>query len=83
MRARTREHSDDIAYPSSVGFLLIHLGCLAAIWTGVVLLAPFAWLGLRTGHRIHTGLTQQQMRRVIGGIIILTGASLLIHVFVK
>ena len=30
-----REHSDDIAYPSSVGFLLIHVGCLAAIWTGV------------------------------------------------
>ena len=35
MRASTRGHSDDIAYPSSIGFLLIHLGCLAAIWTGV------------------------------------------------
>jgi stearoyl-CoA desaturase (delta-9 desaturase) len=30
-----RGHSDDIAYPSSVGFLLIHVGCLAAVWTGV------------------------------------------------
>jgi stearoyl-CoA desaturase (Delta-9 desaturase) len=35
MRASTREPSDDIAYPSSVGFLLIHVGCLAAVWTGV------------------------------------------------
>lgn len=62
-----------------VSGLLLH----AAIWTGLVLLAPFAWLGVRTGHRIHTGLTQRQMRRVIGTIIVLTGASLLIHVFVQ
>ena len=27
-------HSDDISYPSSIGFVLIHLGCFAAIWTG-------------------------------------------------
>ncbi len=26
---------DDIVYPATAGFLLIHLGCLAAIWTGV------------------------------------------------
>jgi stearoyl-CoA desaturase (delta-9 desaturase) len=35
MRADTQEHRDDIAYPSSIGFLLIHVGCLAALWTGV------------------------------------------------
>jgi stearoyl-CoA desaturase (delta-9 desaturase) len=35
MRMATREHHDDISYPSSIGFLLIHLGCLGAIWTGV------------------------------------------------
>jgi len=62
-----------------VSGLLLH----ATLWWGVILLAPFAWLGLRTGHRIHTGLTQQQMRRVIGTIIVLTGLSLLVHVFVK
>jgi uncharacterized membrane protein YfcA len=60
-----------------VSGLLLH----AAIWTGAVLLAPFAWLGLRTGTRIHTGLTQQQMRRVVGTIIVITGGSLLIHAF--
>jgi stearoyl-CoA desaturase (delta-9 desaturase) len=35
MRASTQEHGDDIAYPSSIAFLLIHLSCLAAIWTGI------------------------------------------------
>jgi stearoyl-CoA desaturase (delta-9 desaturase) len=35
MSASTREHGDDIAYPSSIAFLLIHLSCLAAIWTGI------------------------------------------------
>ena len=35
MRAGTREHSDDIAYPSSICFLLVHVGGLVAIWTGV------------------------------------------------
>ncbi len=35
MRLGTQGHDDDIAYPSSIGFLLIHLGCFAAVWTGV------------------------------------------------
>jgi stearoyl-CoA desaturase (Delta-9 desaturase) len=30
-----QEHSDDIAYPSSIAFLLLHLACFAAFWTGV------------------------------------------------
>src|SRR6202012_1444602 len=29
------DHSDDIAYPSSIAFVLIHLGCFAAFWSGV------------------------------------------------
>ncbi len=29
------KHSDDIAYPSSIGFVLIHAGCFAALWTGL------------------------------------------------
>ncbi len=35
MREGTQEHHDDIAYPSSIGFLLIHVGCLGAVWTGL------------------------------------------------
>ena len=29
------DHHDDIMYPSALPFLLVHLGCIAAIWTGV------------------------------------------------
>ena len=28
---------DDIIYPSAIPFVLVHLGCFAAIWTGVTL----------------------------------------------
>ncbi|HZZ93371.1 MAG TPA: sulfite exporter TauE/SafE family protein [Usitatibacter sp.] len=60
-----------------VSGLLLNLAVLA----GLVFLAPFVWLGLRTGHRIHVNLSQQQMRRVVGGIVLVTGTSLLARVF--
>src|SRR5277367_1478772 len=31
--------ADDIAYPSSIGFLLVHLGCLGVFWSGVTVSA--------------------------------------------
>ena len=31
----TNDENDDIIYPSVVPFILVHLGCLAAIWSGV------------------------------------------------
>lgn len=52
-----------------------------ALATGALLAAPFAWLGLKVGTRIHVGLSQQQMRRVIGALLVLTGSSLLIRIF--
>jgi stearoyl-CoA desaturase (delta-9 desaturase) len=30
-----QQDSDDVAYPSSIGFLLIHLACFAVLWTGL------------------------------------------------
>ena len=57
--------------------LLLH----AAIFVGGLLLTPFVWIGLKLGHRIHTGLTQEQMRRVLGALIIFTGGSLLVRAF--
>jgi len=57
----------------AVSGLLLH----AAIGIGVVALAPFVWIGLRTGTRIHVGLSQQQMKRVVGGLLVFTGMSLL------
>ena len=29
------DHHDDVMYPSAIPFVLVHLGCFAAIWTGV------------------------------------------------
>ena len=61
----------------AVSGLLLHAATLAA----VAFLAPFVWLGLRTGTRIHLGLSQEQMRRVIGAILVVTGLSLLARAF--
>src|SRR4051812_6774735 len=33
--ASADDQHDDIMYPSALPFLLVHLGCVAAIWTGV------------------------------------------------
>ena len=55
----------------------------AAVLTGFVLLAPFVWIGLKIGNRIHVGLSQQQMRRAIGGVLILTGGSLFLRAVVS
>lgn len=38
----TLRHDDDIIYPSAIPFLLIHLACLAVVWTGIS--APALWL---------------------------------------
>jgi uncharacterized membrane protein YfcA len=57
----------------AVSGLLLH----AAIGIGLIALAPFVWIGLKIGTRIHVGLTQQQMRRVVGGLLLFTGLSLL------
>jgi stearoyl-CoA desaturase (Delta-9 desaturase) len=35
LRAQDEEFHDDIIYPASIPFILVHIACLAAIWTGV------------------------------------------------
>jgi len=61
----------------ALGGLLLHV----SIFAGMAALAPFVWIGLGLGSRIHVGLTQEQMRRTIGALLVLTGASLLIRAF--
>jgi stearoyl-CoA desaturase (delta-9 desaturase) len=39
MTAQLPEVADDIAYPSSIGFVLVHLGCFAVFWSGLTLRA--------------------------------------------
>jgi uncharacterized protein len=46
---------------------------------GALFAAPFAFLGLKLGTRIHVALSQQQMRRVVGVLLILTGTGLLLR----
>jgi uncharacterized membrane protein YfcA len=53
--------------------LLLHV----ATFVGGLAMAPFVWIGLKLGHRIHVGLTQEQMRRAVGALLVLTGLSLL------
>ena len=57
----------------AVAGLLLH----TAIFVGGLMLAPFVFIGLKLGNRIHTGLTQEQLRRVVGVIVLVTGALLL------
>ena len=59
----------------AIAGLLLHV----AIFVGGLLLAPFVFIGLKLGNRIHTGLSQEQLRRVVGGIVLVTGASLLLR----
>jgi uncharacterized membrane protein YfcA len=52
--------------------LLLHV----TIFVGGIALAPFVLVGLKVGNRIHVGLSQEQLRRTMGVIVLLTGASL-------
>jgi uncharacterized protein len=56
----------------AVAGLLLHM----AVFAGGLALAPFVLIGLKLGNRIHTGLTQEQLRRLVGGIVLVTGFSL-------
>jgi stearoyl-CoA desaturase (delta-9 desaturase) len=35
--APAEEHAEDVVYPATIPFLLVHLACLGALWTGVTL----------------------------------------------
>jgi uncharacterized membrane protein YfcA len=61
----------------AVSGLMLHV----AIFSGFAVLAPFVWVGLKLGDRIHVGLSQEQMRRAIGCVLVLTGGSLLVRLF--
>ena len=59
----------------AVSGLLLH----ATILIGALVLSPFVWIGLQLGQRIHTGLTTEQLRRAIGALLVLTGATLVLR----
>jgi len=58
-------------------YALAGLVLKASLLAGVAMAAPFAWAGLALGSRIHIGLTNEQMRRAVGGVLMASGAVLL------
>jgi uncharacterized membrane protein YfcA len=58
-------------------------GLLAArpLWIGVALLLPVAWLGVWAGHHVHVRMTPATAARVIGGVLFLSGVTLLLRTF--
>jgi uncharacterized membrane protein YfcA len=69
------------AFTRAVVYAVSGLLLNMAILVGCIVLAPFVYLGLSIGQRIHTGLSQEQLRRVIGVIVFVTGVSLIIRAF--
>lgn len=60
-------------------YMLAGLVFKSSMLAGFVMAAPFAWAGIRLGSRIHTSLSQAQLRQAIGGVLIAAGASLLLR----
>ena len=60
----------------AVSGLLLHL----TILVGGLALSPFVLLGITIGGHIHTSLSQQQMRRAVGFLLLATGSSLIVRV---
>jgi uncharacterized membrane protein YfcA len=77
VRATTTALISVSAFSRAVIYAVSGLVLNAAVGIGVVLLAPFVWIGVKLGTRIHVGLSQEQMRRVVGGLLLFTGFSLL------
>ena len=49
----------------------------AGVFAGFALALPFAWAGIVLGSRIHLGLSNSQMRRAIGVVLMASGGVLL------
>lgn len=64
----------------TVLYTLAGLVLNAGILAGFAIAAPFAWAGIFVGTRIHTGLTNEQVRRAIGIVLMASGAVLLARI---
>jgi len=48
-----------------------------ALWLAVAVLLPAAWAGLWAGNRVHVRLAPRTAARLVGAVLLLTGASLI------
>ena len=58
-------------------YALAGLVLKSALLAGFAMAAPFAWAGIAIGSRIHLGLTNEQMRRAVGTVLMASGGVLL------
>jgi uncharacterized membrane protein YfcA len=62
-----------------VAFALAGLLASRALWIAVALSLPVAWAGVWAGHRVHLRSAPATVARIIGGVLLLTGASLIVR----
>ncbi len=60
-------------------FALAGLFASRALWIAVALSLPVAWLGVWVGNRAHVRTAPATLARIIGGVLFLTGASLIVR----
>ena len=72
----TRTLSNVSKQMTTAGQSMSRLG-MSSIKVGAAMAAPFAWTGVALGSRIHSGLSNEHMRLVIGAVLLASGAVLL------
>lgn len=60
-------------------FALAGLLASRSLWTTAAFLLPVAWLGVWVGHHVHVRVAPATTARIIGGVLLLTGAALLVR----
>ena len=63
-------------------YALAGLVLKGGILAGFAMAAPFAWAGIAIGSRIHIGLSNEQMRRAVGVVLMSSGGVLLARILV-
>lgn len=64
-----------------IAFALAGLLASGALWIAVALLLPVAWLGVWAGHHVHVRVAPGTTGRIIGGVLLLSGATLILRTF--
>jgi uncharacterized protein len=64
-----------------VAFALAGLLASRALWLAVALLLPVAWAGVWVGNRVHVRVAPAVVTRIIGAVLLVTGAALIARTF--
>jgi hypothetical protein len=64
-----------------VAFALAGLLASRALWIALAFSLPVAWAGVWVGNRVHVHAAPATVARIIGVVLLLTGASLIVRAF--